>query len=205
MLTACGGESKSMSATTPTTIETPAKTASRTMPNLIGFMFSEGKEILALQGFEGKIETETSPFQGKVEAAPQDFLIVAQSPWAGFDILGSSVSVTATQMGVTEQETLFLDSFTVLQNVLEYVGSPCEENRTSEAKYPDKALDCSDSIVVGLWTLETEFSKRKFEIQRESYSESASSLTVFGANWTVHGDKTIVEKVHKVLGGTLVP
>lgn len=194
-----------MSATAPTTEETPAIPANRKMPNLIGFMVSEAKELLALQGFEGKIETKTSPFQGKAEAAPQDFLIVAQSPSAGFDIQRNSVSVTATQLGVPEQETLFLDTFTPLQNVLEYVGSPCEANRTSEAKYPDKALDCSDSIVLGLWTLETEFSKTKFEIQRESYSESESSLTVFGANWTVHGDKTIVKKVQKVLGGTLVP
>lgn len=205
LLVSCSTDSVSVNESESTKVAALAVSKEIEMPNLVGFLVTEAEQLLASKGFDGTMDAVTNPVQGKVEASPEEFLIVSQSPWAGFTIQGDSVTVTATKMQVPEQETLFLENFTVLENVLNYVGVICDENSPkSEAKLPDKAMNCNDNFVLGLWDLDDDFSRSKFEKQKENYSEPGTSGTLVGTNWTVHGEKQVLVTMQKVLGGSLL-
>lgn len=51
---------------------------------------------------------------------------------------------------------------------------------------------------------DTDWSKLRFETQKESYSEEGSAPSLFGQNWIFHGDMEAIVKVQELLGGTIV-
>lgn len=89
----------------------------------------------------------------------------------------------STQKGVPEGQTLFVNSISESRELLGSAGVACDYGLpASEAKAPDEAANCTTEIVISRWDLDTDWSKLRFETQKEHYSEEGSAPSLFGQN-----------------------
>lgn len=203
LLTGCGAGSQDASVQELSASKTSEPVAP-VMPDVIGLSLEGLLDELDSAGYTGEIDYSSNPEQGDLNSQPADFFVVTQSPAKNMKI-DSSVTVALTKRGVPEGQTLFLDSIPAMRDALKSAGIICESGLpASEAKMPDEAAYCTTELTLSRWDLGTESSKLLFATQKEYFSEAGVAPSLFGQNWIYHGDPEAVEKLHALLGGTVV-
>ncbi|MFJ5693308.1 hypothetical protein ACIP9X_05580 [Arthrobacter sp. NPDC093125] len=166
------------------------------------------EEIRAIPGFTGKIQLHVNPEAGNPNDDPSKWTVIDSSPWGEMVIPENvDVELTVALDGAPAEKAPAFDTMTDVVRAVEAAGVVCEDDMPdSEAAYPDTARICTNELVFGHWDLDTEKSKLLFGVQKESYASDKlpGSASLVGPNWTVHGDAATVEKIRKVLGGTIL-
>lgn len=203
LLTGCGADGKDAPLQEVSASKT-SKPEAPVMPDVVGLSVEGLIAELHSAGYTGEIEYSSNPEQGDVNSQPADFFVVTQSPAKNMKI-DSAVTLVLTKRGVPESQTLFLDSMPIMWAALKSAGIACESGLpASEAKMPDEAAYCTTELTLSRWDLDTESSKLLFATQKEYFSEAGAAPSLFGQNWIYHGDSEAVEKMHALLGGTMV-